>query len=130
MRLLFFISCLLSLNTSAQSQQECCGNDRHSAAIEGRIINKEGAPAAGVKVKVTNHGCYKTSTTTDEYGNYKLILGQGRYEFSVVYKTGTEDSKNVIVYKGENVRVDFDEKKIKPKEVLKVKGEEDEDLPN
>ena len=128
MRIFAFILCLFSFSAGAQCEPDCQKHGKR-AIVEGRIIIKNGEPAAGLKLKInTEHGCPRTSVTTDAYGTYKIDLAEGRYEFATTYKTGTEDSKKVIVYKGEKVRVDFDEKRIKRNEVLKVSEEEDEPL--
>lgn len=92
---------LFALNASAQS--------KHTSTIEGRVINKQGEPERGVKVKVTNHGCFKTSTTTDTYGGYKLSLEPGKYTVTVLHKTEAESNKDIELSKNEKAKLDISE---------------------
>ncbi len=94
-------SILFVTGTSAQS--------KHTSTIEGRVINKDGEPESGVKVKVTNHGCFKTSTTTDTYGGYKLSLEPGKYTVTVLHKTEAESNKDIELSKNEKAKLDISE---------------------
>ncbi len=107
----YFIAWLLfALNASAQS--------KHASTIEGRVINKQGEPESGVKVKVTNHGCFKASTTTDAYGGYKLRLEPGKYTVTAFYKTGAESNKDIELSKNEKAKLEFTEERRERLEVV------------
>lgn len=112
-RVFFFLcTCLLFAGTiSAQN--------RHTVTIEGRVINKDGEPEAGVKVKLTQHCCFRAETTTDAYGMYQLTPGKGKYEITVKYKSGAEDKReNLSISTGDKVKLDFSEKDIRHEESL------------
>lgn len=65
---LLFVFLLSVTGVSAQN--------KHTATIEGRVTNKDGEPASGVKVKMTEHCCFRAETTTDAYGMYQLYPGK------------------------------------------------------
>ena len=106
---------------------------KHSGTVQGRVINKNGEPETGVKVKVMQHrGCFKTATTTDAYGTYQLKLEDGQYDIVVVYKTGLEDrNENVMIRSGEKATIDFSEnRRKKPIEALQRNIDDGEPLRN
>lgn len=105
--ILFIIMLAVADSASAQS--------KHASTIEGRVINQQGEPESGVKVKVTNHGCFKTSTTTDAYGSYKLTLEPGKYNVVVRYKQGNLDDQDIELSRNEKKKVDFFESALKKK---------------
>lgn len=118
----------LTFTAAAQSMQDCQTGDKKSVTIEGRITNSNGEPAAGAKVKVTDHGCFKSATTTDAYGTYKLKLKDGDYEVTVLYNSGLQDSKELTNTRtGERIKLDFDERRAKTKSKIENREVLDED---
>jgi hypothetical protein len=107
-----FICLLFAGNISAQN--------KHMATIEGRVINKDGEPEAGVKVKLTQHCCFRAETTTDAYGMYQLTPGKGKYEITVKHKSGAEEKKdNLSISTGDKIKLNFFEKELKHEETVR-----------
>ena len=94
---------------------------KHTSTIQGRVVNEQGEPEGGVKVKVTNHGCFKKATTTDAYGMYQLQLEPGKYNLAIQHKKGTPDDKDVEVSGGEKLKINFSEKDVPSKQQREIR---------
>ncbi len=119
-RVVLYIFLFLSVSINAQ------GQSKHTATIEGRVTNKDGEPERGVKVKMTEHCCFRAETTTDAYGMYKLYPGKGKYTITVRYRSGEEDSyEDLSVAPGKKEQLNFSERGIRHKEVIEEREEDD-----
>jgi hypothetical protein len=87
--------------TSTQEQQASKEAEKESQVddIRGQILDAEGNPAKGVKVKIKSSEVEYQPITTDENGYYELLdLPEGKYEITCV-EEGFEDIKAEVEIK-------------------------------